>query len=41
LIFVLLMATARMRNGMHYPSDVLAGAVLGIVYGVAAVLIIS
>lgn len=28
--FAFLMGLARIRNGMHYPSDVLAGAVLGI-----------
>ncbi len=33
---VLLMAFARMHNGMHFPSDVLAGTLLGIGYGVAA-----
>ena len=34
IIFALLMAFSRMHNGMHYPSDVLAGTVLGIVYGI-------
>ena len=36
LAFMLLMAFARIHNGMHYPSDVLAGSVLGILYGVSA-----
>ncbi len=35
--FALLMAFARMHNGMHYPSDVLAGAGLGIMYGFLAI----
>lgn len=34
--FALFMAFARMHNGMHYSSDVLAGAGLGILYGVTA-----
>jgi undecaprenyl-diphosphatase len=37
LIFALFMAFARIHNGMHYPSDVLFGALFGIVYGLAAV----
>ena len=41
LIFVLLMAFARMHNGMHYPSDVLAGAILGIGYGLLAIFILN
>jgi undecaprenyl-diphosphatase len=32
-LFVLLMAFARVHNGMHYPSDVLAGTLLGLGYG--------
>ncbi|MFO0591915.1 MAG: phosphatase PAP2 family protein [Polyangiaceae bacterium] len=31
--FVLLMAFCRMHNGMHYPTDVTAGALLGLGYG--------
>lgn len=34
--FVLLMGFARMHNGMHYPTDVLAGTLLGIGYGLLA-----
>lgn len=34
---VLLMAFSRVHNGMHYPSDVLTGIILGIIYGLAAV----
>lgn len=37
LIFILMMAFARIHNGMHYPSDVLAGAILGIAWGVIGV----
>ncbi len=35
--FALFMAYARMHNSMHYPSDILAGAVLGVLYGIAAI----
>lgn len=37
LVFVLIMAFARMHNGMHYPSDVLAGTILGIGYGLLSI----
>lgn len=37
LAFGLLVAFARMHNGMHYLSDVVAGAILGVVYGFAAI----
>ena len=33
---VILMAAARVHNGMHYPTDVLAGSLLGVGYGLAA-----
>jgi len=33
LVFALMMAFSRMHNGMHYPSDVAVGALLGIGYG--------
>lgn len=32
-VFALLVALSRVHNGMHYPTDVLAGVVLGLVYG--------
>jgi membrane-associated phospholipid phosphatase len=32
----MLMAAARVHNGMHYPSDVLTGTLLGVGYGLAA-----
>ncbi len=41
LIFVLLMAFARMHNGMHYPTDVLAGTILGLGYGLLAIYIVN
>ncbi|KKQ53491.1 MAG: Phosphoesterase PA-phosphatase related protein [Parcubacteria group bacterium GW2011_GWD2_38_11] len=31
--FVLIMAFSRLHSGMHYPSDILAGIVLGLLYG--------
>lgn len=37
IIFVLLMAFSRIHNGMHYPTDVLFGTVLGIGYGFLAI----
>jgi membrane-associated phospholipid phosphatase len=33
----LLMAFSRMHNGMHYPSDVLMGSLLGIGYWLLSV----
>jgi undecaprenyl-diphosphatase len=36
-IFILLMAFSRMHNGMHYPSDVIAGTALGIIIGATAI----
>lgn len=33
IILTLLLAWSRLRNGMHYPSDILVGIVLGILYG--------
>lgn len=36
LVFVLFMAFSRLHNGMHYPSDILAGIVFGLLYGWAA-----
>jgi undecaprenyl-diphosphatase len=40
-MFVLFMAFARMHDGMHYPSDVLAGSTLGIVDGVIAIYFVN
>lgn len=36
-ILVLAMAFARLHNGMHYPTDILAGIVLGISYGMLGI----
>lgn len=37
LIFILFMAFARLHNGMHYPTDIIAGTILGILYGIAGI----
>ncbi len=37
LIFALLIGFSRIHNGMHYPSDVVAGALFGIAYGAIAI----
>jgi undecaprenyl-diphosphatase len=39
ILYALLMAWSRMHNGMHYPSDILAGAVLWIWCGRVAVVL--
>jgi membrane-associated phospholipid phosphatase len=36
-LFVLVMCFSRVHNGMHYPTDVLAGSLLGTVYGALAI----
>lgn len=41
LVFILTMAFSRIHNGMHYPSDVLAGMVFGILYGIMAISIVK
>ena len=40
LAFVILMAFARLHNGMHYLSDVVAGTLFGLVYGMVAIHIV-
>jgi len=37
LLFVIAMGFARIHNGLHYPTDVLGGTILGIAYGLTAV----
>ena len=39
ILYVLIMARSRMHNGMHYPSDVLAWALIGIWCGWLAIAI--
>jgi len=41
IVFILVMAFARMHDGMHYPSDVLAGTMLGIGYAYLAVVTVK
>jgi len=36
-VFALVMCLSRVHNGMHYPTDVLAGTALGVMYGALAV----
>lgn len=37
LSFILLMGFARIHNGMHYPTDVAVGSLLGCLYGIISV----
>jgi len=39
LVFLLMMTFARIHNGMHYPTDVLGGAILGILYGLTGIFV--
>ena len=41
LAFVFLMAFSRIHNGMHYPSDVLAGSALGILFGIVSIYLVN
>ncbi len=41
LVFIVLMAFSRIHNGMHYPTDVLVGSILGAIYGVVAIQIVD
>ena len=36
IIAVIILSWSRLRNGMHYPSDILAGIILGLLYGYLA-----
>ncbi|EKE15885.1 MAG: hypothetical protein ACD_11C00090G0010 [uncultured bacterium] len=40
VLFLIFMAFARLHNGMHYPSDIIAGLVLGLSYGFFAIKLI-
>jgi undecaprenyl-diphosphatase len=40
LLYAIFMAYTRLHNGMHYPSDVLGGTILGILYGIAAIYLV-
>jgi len=40
LLFALFMAYARMHNGMHYPSDIVAGTAFGMIYGLIAIYLV-
>lgn len=33
IVFGILLGLSRLYNGMHYPSDILAGVILGFIYG--------
>lgn len=37
IVWTLFMAFARLHNGMHYPNDIIAGAILGILYGTVGI----
>ena len=37
LLFAVLIAFSRLYLGAHYPSDVICGAILGIIFGIVAV----
>lgn len=41
LVFSLIMAFSRIHNGMHYPIDVVAGTLLGMLYGWVAILLVK
>jgi undecaprenyl-diphosphatase len=37
ILIILVMGLSRVHNGMHYPSDVLAGIIFGLVFGFIAI----
>lgn len=41
VLFALFMAFSRIHNGMHYLSDIAAGIMLGIAYGLIAIYIVA
>ncbi|HLN18762.1 MAG TPA: phosphatase PAP2 family protein [Patescibacteria group bacterium] len=40
LVYVLFLAFARLHKGLHYPTDELAGILLGMIYGGVALLLV-
>jgi len=41
LVIVLIVGFARLHNGMHYPTDILAGTMLGIIYAITAFMLVK
>ena len=41
IVFIMLTALARLHNGMHYLSDILAGTILGMSYGLFAIYLVK
>lgn len=41
LVFSIIMAFSRIHNGMHYPIDVIAGTIFGMIYGWIAILVVK
>ena len=41
IMLILIMAFSRLHNGMHYPSDIVAGTILGIAYGMIAIKLLA
>ncbi len=39
VVFAILLSLSRLYNGMHYPTDVLAGIILGFIYGFLTLII--
>lgn len=41
LLFAVFMAFSLLHNGVHYPTDILAGSILGLLYGLAAIYLVK
>ncbi|MDD5396821.1 MAG: phosphatase PAP2 family protein [Candidatus Moranbacteria bacterium] len=41
IIFAAIIAFSRLHNGMHYPTDILAGVLLGVSYGYLALALVQ
>ena len=41
IVAIIILGWSRLRNGMHYPSDILAGIILGLLYGYLALEILK